>query len=397
MKDREILYLTFDGLGSPLGYSQVVRPLIALAQRGFRYRVLSMEHEADLADPARVARVRAALTSHGVAWDALPYGPDRADNVRRMLARAARLPRPRLVHCRSYLAGVVGLALRARWGTPYLFDARGYWVDERLAQGAWFNGALRLGAARFVEHRLYRNARAIVMLTDVGADDVRRHVFGRWTGVPVVTIPTCVDYDEFALRFDADVAQDARPLAGRLVLGHLGSINASYRIDVTLDLSARVLRQRADAHLLCLTPQIDEMRRLVAEHGVDPGRVTVRSVDHDRVAPWVRAMDWGLMLLESSFAKRGSMPTKLAELFASGVRPVAHGCNDDVRRWVERAGTGITLPDLDERSVARAADAIVRGVTDEGALRAGRELTRPHFDLGRGADAYAALIGEILG
>ena len=61
----EILYVTFDGLASPLGYSQVVRPLVALAERGLRYRVLSMENEADRADPARAGRVRATWGASG--------------------------------------------------------------------------------------------------------------------------------------------------------------------------------------------------------------------------------------------------------------------------------------------------------------------------------------------
>ncbi len=393
----EILYISFTGLGSPLGYSQVLRPVCALAARGLRYRILSLESAEDREDAARVAHVRARLAEHGVAWEPLPYGPDRVANVRAAITRALTLPRPHLVHARSHLAGLAALALKALRGVPFVFDTRGYWVDERLDHNAWFTNEAALSAARSVERRLYRNACAIVMLTEVAASDVRHHVFGRWTGVPVLCIPTCVDYEDFVLRSSAPVPEEARPLAGRLVLGHVGAINQAYRIDEMLDVVARVLARRGDACFVGLTRQQAELRDRIARAGIDPARTTVRSVSHDRVSGWVRAMDWGFVLREATFANRGAMPTKLGEFFASGVHPVAWGGNDDVRRWVERAGTGIALAELDEASLERAAEVIATRPIERGPLAEARERTRSHFSLASGVDAYAALLGDLLG
>lgn len=392
----EILYITFTGLGSPLGYSQVVRPLSALAARGLRYRILSLENELDLADPDFVARVRDRLEAHGIVWDALPYGPSRAANVRAAVAKVLTLPRPRLVHARGYHSALAALTLRAARGVPYVFDTRGYWVDERLDANAWFTTQLRLSTARSVERRLYRNARAIVMLTEVAASDVRHHVFGRWTGCPVRCIPTAVDYDDFAFRFGAPIPDEARPLEHRLVLGHVGSINAAYRMEETLTLARAVLDRRADAHLLCLTRQGDEMRAQLARARIDPARTTVRAVPHDRVAGWLRAMDWGFVLREDTFANRAAMPTKLGELFATGVHPIAWGGNDDVRRWVQRAGSGIALADLDAASLEAAADDIASRPIEPEPLRRARERTYEHFSLDRCVDAYEALLREVL-
>lgn len=392
----EILYITFTGLASPLGFSQVVRPVCALAERGFRYRILSLESEVDPGDDAFHRRVRAKLDAHGVAWDALPYGPDRVANVRAAVTRALTLPRPRLVHARSYLSGLAALALRVTRRVPYLFDTRGYWVDERLDNETWFTNEPALSAARAAERRLYRNASAIVMLTDVAASDVRHHVFGRWTGAPVRCIPTCVDYDEFAFRVGADLPEEAKPLQDRLVLGHVGSINHAYRIDEMLSITRRVLERREDARFLCLTRQQDEMRAHVERAGIDPARVTVRSVPHDRVAAWLRVMDWGFVLREDTFANRAAMPTKLGEFFATGVRPIAWGGNDDVRRWVQRAGSGLALAELDEETLEATATEVATSEADPATLGRARERTHAHFSLARGVDAYASLLTEVL-
>lgn len=56
-----ITYLTADGLLEPIGFSQVVRVIEALARRGWRYRVVSLERPQDLARESRVREVRQRL------------------------------------------------------------------------------------------------------------------------------------------------------------------------------------------------------------------------------------------------------------------------------------------------------------------------------------------------
>ncbi|MEZ4338035.1 MAG: glycosyltransferase [Sandaracinaceae bacterium] len=398
MSEGEILYVTFDGLGSPLGYSQVVRPVSGLAARGFRYRILSLERERDLADPDRLAKVRAHLDAAGVAWETLPYRASRTANVRAVVRRLLTGPRPRLVHARSYLSALAALTLRTARGVPYLFDTRGYWVDERLDGNAWFTSEAALSLGRSVERRLYRNAAAVVMLTEVAASDVRHHLFGRHTGVPVRCIPTLTDYEDFAFRFDgAPVPDEAAALRDRLVLGHVGAINHAYRIEEMLTMARGVMQRRDDAHFLCLTRQEDEMRALLSGAGIDVGRATVRSVSHAEIPGWLRVMDWAFVLREDSFANRAAMPTKLGELFATGVHPVAWGGNDDVRRWVQRAGTGRLLVDLDDASLEDTVADVATRAIDASPLRVARERSEPHFGLRGGVDAYAALLSEIAG
>jgi glycosyltransferase involved in cell wall biosynthesis len=393
---REVLYISFDGLASPLGYSQVVRPVCALADRGFRYRIVSFENDSVRADDGVTERVRGRLNAAGVTWDALSYGTNRAANVGRAVQHVLRGRPPALVHARSYLSAVVALCMKLARGVPYLFDTRGYWIDERLDARAWFTNDLSLSLARTVEKRLYRNAAATVMLTDVAASDVRHHLFGRWTGTPVVCIPTLVDFDDFEFRFGAPIPAEARHLQDRLVLGYVGAQNSAYRIDETLAIVRQVLAERPDAHFLCLTLQRDEMLARLRAAGIAPIRTTVRSVSHDRVAGWLRVMDWAFVLREDTFANRAAMPTKLGELFATGIHPVVWGGNEDLRAWVQRAETGLLLSSLDDERVAVAAREIVSRDIDETPLRRARARARKHFGLMNGIDLYSALLTELL-
>lgn len=395
-----ITYLTYDGILDPLGHSQVARVVLALARRGLPYRLISFERAARLADRPRVTALEAQLAAADVPWERFEYAEGGLKAFPRNAAVAIRaIARHRsttsLVHARSYVAAVVGRTLRQRFGIPYLFDARGYWVDERRETGRLFRAPPVLAAARRLERSLYEHASAMVGLTQLHVDDVEGHAFGRWRGGPTAAIPTCADYDEFTLREDAgDAPPDAR-LCGRFVIGLVGSLNFSYHSRESLELARRVLALREDALLVIATQQTEAFAALAREVGVPSERLIVRAIPHAEMPRWTRHLDVVPQLLITSHSKRGSMPTKLAELFAAGVRPIHIGCNDEVSAWVRRAGTGLVLDDVSAGSLHGAAQQVAGWRRDVALLRAGRAITAPHFSLASGVDRYVGLVGAL--
>lgn len=398
-----MLAITFDGLLQPLGYSQVARVAMGLATRGFRYTILSLERDAHLADHAHVEHVRGALAGAGIEWIAERYdegggGRAIASNVRRATVAAHRIAfgqRIDLVHARAIHAALVGRALRATRGTPYLFDVRGYWVDEQVEEGRRFQSPASYRIAKAAEAKLYADAAGIVTLTELQADDVRAGKMGPWRDRPVVCIPTCADYDEFRpvepgsprpelLR---DLPGDARTIA------IVGSMNRSYYVDETLALARMVIERDPRWHLIVLSAQREEYERAVEAAGIPRERVRIASVPHHRMADVLPHLDWGLLLLRENFAKRGSMPTKLAEFFASGVQVIQTGCSSEVSAWVRRADAGMVLPDTSTEALERAAArAIVEAGRTAGAMANARSVSAEHFSLARGIARYADIV-----
>src|SRR6185436_4684249 len=109
-----------------------------------RFTVLSLEKPSDLMDARRVNAMDRWLASHGVRWVRARHASGARGallNLSQMLARASlevQRQGTSLVHARSHLAGLVALGLRQTLDVPYLFDFRGYWIDERLDEGRWF-------------------------------------------------------------------------------------------------------------------------------------------------------------------------------------------------------------------------------------------------------------------
>lgn len=396
---RRLLYLSADGLLEPLGFSQVLRVVEGLAQRGWPYDVHSLEKSKDLQRESRVREVRARLSALGVRWSFDAYldgGSARAAlNNERALVRAASSTSFAGIHARAYHAGMAAFGAWLSRRTPYLFDARSYWFDERLEEGRWLTSPLRVAVARGIEHQLFARAAGVVTLTELQADDVRGGRFGRPQQRSVTCIPTCADFDDFRLQHAASrVPEEARAaLLGRKVLGIVGSVNRSYLVDETLELCARVLSQSPHARLLILSGQRDEYERRLERLRVPPEQVVMTRADHEAMPDWLSLIDWGMLLLNaSSPAKRASMPTKLAEFLAAGVRPVQFGCNDEVSSWVRRTGSGFVLEGVDSASLDAAARHICAAQPDEATLVRARDAASPHFSLRAGVERYEQVL-----
>ena len=404
-----ILYVTFDGLLQPLGNSQVVRYVEGLSRRGFDYTVLSMERSEDLRNVGRVDRLRQYLADRGIGWIYGEYSAggapgDAAKNMGWMAKRAIRLARERpleLIHARSYLGASVAYAVDRLIGVPYLFDIRGYWIDERLSEDRWFTNPVVHRVARALERRLYGRAAGLVALTTVSAGDVLAGRFGPWDPQkPLTVIPTCADYSRFQPgSADSSELPELQRLrdSNKLVVGYVGSINPAYHVDESLQLFRRLKERRHDAHLLAVTHQENQMSELLGRHGITASQATVISVPHSAMPAVYDLIDWGFLVIERSYARRAMMPTKLAEFFAAGVRPIYYGCNSEIRHWVERAETGVVLDNITTWELDRCARQIANRSTDQASLRRARRLTRAHFGLAAGIDAYERICRVLLG
>jgi hypothetical protein len=408
-RDHRVLYLTLDGVLEPIGYSQVARSVGGLAQRGWRYTLLSLERRSDLRDQTRRQRIANELSEVGVRWIPLEYAEGgRPWHVSRNLAvasaavlRIVRQERIELIHARSYLPGTLALALHRAMQIRYLFDFRGYWLDERVEAGRRFTNSRVLQTARVLERALFNQAAAVVSLTQLAVDDLAEgRTAPRRVDQPLCVIPTCVDYDVFNIRdqqlHTAIPADIAARLAGKLVIGYVGAINASYWTHESITLFERIRRRRPDAHLLCLTRQGEAMRQALAQQQVPASAFTIATASQDEMPHWLPWIRWGFLMLRESFAKRASMPTKLAEFFAAGVRPIHYGCNREVGDWVARCGSGHSLRALDEQEFTHAAEIVANTTYDLEVLRRARDRAEPHFSLRSGLDRYDALLTQIL-
>ncbi len=151
--------------------------------------------------------LRRELSDYGIGWLPLDYHrrppvlSTAARRVRRRLGAEDRASRrmasPTIVHVRSYVpcsdcAGWRGDAPGAR----LIFDIRGFWADERVEGGWWPAGGWLYRVAKRCERWFFREADAVVTLTQASVPQIREWVGER--GAPIVVIPTCAELDRFS-------------------------------------------------------------------------------------------------------------------------------------------------------------------------------------------------------
>jgi len=380
----KIVYLTYDGLNTPLGSSQILPYLRGLRGCSFSPTVISLE-QGSTAVPQDaeqgIARVELRYRTGGMSAHIA--------NFRAMLhelRKTIEATHPEVVVARSYLPAAIALRAKRSHRIPYIFDMRGCWVDERAMGNGRFRNPLMYRAGKRWERSLLRNADGVITLTKLHAQDlVQQRLLA--SDIPVRTIPTCADFDRFRI---AERKHD------RLVIGWIGSVNASYHVRPSLELFEKVRRRRPDAFLRCLTGQPEMMRKELLAMQIPQENYSVTSAEHREMPDRLAQMDWGLLLNENGPGKRGSMPTKLAEFFASGVRPIQYGCNPEVAELVRASGVGVILKGLSEQHLEQAATEIVEQPLDRATAEEARRHMRPYFGLESGIAAYSEILRSVV-
>jgi glycosyltransferase involved in cell wall biosynthesis len=418
---RRVLYISYDGMLEPLGESQVVAYLERLADRA-TITLLSFEKPADLADGARVSAMRVRLDRSGITWIARSYTKRppvlstafdiiRGCVVARRWARApstihaapstehaapsTQHPAPGIVHARGYVPALIALHLKRAFAARFLFDMRGFWVDEKVEAGQWSAGGLLFRVGKWCERRFFAEADAIVSLTAAGVREFPRLGHVR-AGVPVVVIPTCADLDRFQPAPAGSAESDRRRrelgIHGALVIGCVGTLSNWYLREETLSylawLSTRFERMKA---LIVTREDHDRLRADAVRAGLPADRLVLARAPFEDMPALMRLMDAGVFFIRVCFSKRASAATKLAEFLGCGVPVIINDGIGDSGDLVRASEVGVVLPDI-SRAAFEASEAAVRSLlVDRGVAARSRATAAREFSLAEGAVRYAQL------
>ncbi|MBS0602141.1 MAG: glycosyltransferase, partial [Proteobacteria bacterium] len=157
--------------------------------------------------------------------------------------------RPDVLHAHSpVLNGLAALSAARRHGLPLVYEVRAFWEDAAVDHGTTREGSLRYRATRALETFVLERADAVTTI----CHGLRRDILGR--GVPadrVTVIPNAVDVGQFGPGGQPDPALLARHgLAGKRVLGFIGSFYAYEGLDLLLDALPQIRAQAPDVQLL---------------------------------------------------------------------------------------------------------------------------------------------------
>ncbi|MCK8463449.1 glycosyltransferase [Aliiroseovarius sp. S1339] len=402
MSATRSIFVTNNGLSDHIGTAQVLPYLEGLSARGHEIACLSVEHpshqdEYEASVAPRLARAGIVHSPITRRISPLAGKLERFAIPTLMQSRLDRLVetfQPDLIHCRSYMPLGAVLPIAERRGLPYVFDMRGFWVDERCEAGIWQGPVGRSIARHFrkLETRAINGATAIVALTNDAKSVIatRRPSAGSVTSV----IPCSVDQDRF--RPDKVARAQTRLELGfsakDVVLAHLGSAGPLYQMGTTYRLLAALQALGMRARLLLIgNHSIDQHVTAAQKLGVtlNPADLTCRRVPHDDVPALLNGADIGLSFRIATKSSLGVSATKVGEYLSCGLPVISNTGIGDITSILPDRRFGLVLAHHDTAAIEHAARTIAS------APFAPRAVIRAHaagrFSLDRACDQYDAL------
>ena len=275
----------------------------------------------------------------------------------RRLAEVARLTRPDVLHAHSpVLNALPALWVGRRLGIPVIYEVRAFWEDAAVDLGTSREGGLRYRLSRALETFAFRHARHVTTIcAGLKGDIVAR-------GIPerrVTLIPNAVDVDAFEFGQAPDEALKAKlGLAGKTVVGFIGSFYAYEGLDLLLAALPQVTARIPDARVLLVGggPQESELKDLARKLGVEDHVVFAGRVPHGEVQRYYGIVDVFAYPRKSMRLTELVTPLKPLEAMAQGRLLVASDVGGH-KELIRDGETGVLFRAGD---AALLADAIIR-------------------------------------
>ena len=393
----------------PLGQSQVLPYLEGLSQKGYSISLISFEK------PNRFQKnksnIQVICDRAQINWYPQPYTKtppvlSTVRDIRKMQRLALDLHKQnsfQLVHCRSYLAALVGRVLQKKHGVKFLFDMRGFWADERIEGNIWNpKNLLYKGIYTYFkrqEKEFFSHADYTVSLTEAGKKEI--HTWGLPNQpIPIEVIPCCADLDLFSYdSIDATQKQQKWEELGlpeeAFVLSYLGSIGTWYMLEEMVDFFNVFLEEYPQAYFVFITKESPaRIHQTITSKGIPLDHIRITEASRQEVPYYLSISHANIFFIKPIFSKTASSPTKQGEVMGMGIPIICNDYVGDTGSIIRETGSGRVITSFNRASYQQVLQEfeqliqIPKTKIREGALR--------YYSLKMGVEKYSDIYNTLL-
>lgn len=355
---KTFLFVSIDGMTDPLGQSQVLPYLVGLAKQGNKIGIVSCEKKENWNTHHQV--IENITKQAGISWDYCFYKTGKPfisqqqnyNSLKKIVFRKIKENNSQtILHCRSYLAGLIGLKAKQKFNTGFIFDMRGFWADERIEGGIWSKskpiGAYLYSFFKRKEKEMLMQSDAIISLTH----KAKSIILGWNLGVnesKTTVIPCCADLNHFSketinqeqlIQLKSKFPQ----LQDKFVLSYVGSLGTWYMAYEMLEFF-KVLSQKTASIFLIITKDDESIVHEAAKkHHIDLDKLIIVSASRAEMPYYISLSDASLFFIKPSFSKSASSPTKMGELLSMEVPVITNIGVGDVDAIIKDTHCGISI------------------------------------------------------
>ncbi len=344
------LFVVDGSLDRPILYSQGLPLIKKLSENGHACWILSFEGSPP--DPKSV--LWQDLKNRGINWVPISIGSSeigarRTQVIQKGIAKAFSLCRKEsidLIHCRSYRPAIIGSVLKKIIGTSFLFDMRGFLIDEQLALGRWRQRTIKYRIARKLEKSLILNADNIIAVSALFKEIIIGFpYFPKVESGKISIVPNCVDTARFALdEVGRSNIREEMGWTNRSVLTFVGEATRLVSFSKILELFRYVKELIPTAFLaFYVYGNLHELEQL-AKSSLSPEDYCLITVKPEDIPAYLAATDVGLLFrMDNLFTQTIASPIKFAEYLAAGLPVVATKGIGDTERIINQYKVGVII------------------------------------------------------
>jgi glycosyltransferase involved in cell wall biosynthesis len=409
IKNKHVLFISYDGLTDPLGQSQVLPYLIGLSKSGYSIAIISAE-KADKYDINKTL-ITELCNAATIQWLPVFYTKkppilSTVWDMYKIYKKAIRLYNRQpyaLVHCRSYLSAIVGSILKKKTSCKMLFDIRGFWADERLDGKTWNNSnpaywlVYRYFKKKEVE--LFEQADGVISLTHNAKKEIVTQIAPKVEAEKITVIPCCADLALFdKTKISKESQHDFRKEFGiaetDFVLSYLGSVGTWYRLDEMFNFFGRLLLQKPNSKFLIISASDPAyILSVMQQQNIPRDSIIITKAARKDVAAVLSLSHCSIFFYDQVYSIKACSPTKQGEIMSLGI-PII--CNDgigDTSAILKKHEAGVIVSDFTINAYDKAINYLLTTLFDAAKIQA---AAHEEFDLVNGVNAYEKTYEKML-
>lgn len=388
---KSILFITYDGLLDPLGYSQVLPYIRGI--HGTKNAISILSFEKTSRDPSEISILDLELSRAGITWFRLSFLHGRFQGIKRILRSVclirsiAKSRHFDLIHLRAIIPALI--LLLSRLNVSYIYDIRafsGQWVDSgRLKRHSFAHILLQL-----LERSIIKHATGIVVLDESARTYLLNHY---QTSAVVSVIPTSV------APYPLSRPSSTRAFPKTLRFLFLGGARHPYLPSKALDLIYSFVRLSYNVSLDFINDNDhDYILKLCEQSQVPLHLINITRVNPSNIPLELPKYDCGICFLSEGPWINMSSPTKIGEYLMAGLHVVGLSHTQILQRLANSSHSTTTFhldADLSSLSPHTVRD-LYSSITDPRSQEDARKIASTYYSRQAAINQYRQLYASIL-
>tara|TARA_B100000575_G_C23143148_1_gene665930 strand:- start:4395 stop:5555 length:1161 start_codon:yes stop_codon:yes gene_type:complete len=385
---KNVLFLSFDGILEPLGYSQVLSYLVQLS-KGRNISILSIEKENDLNNYNHFQKILNITKENNINWQYVKYkkGKLKYFIVIYFFVKTIKIyyvNKINIIHARSYISGLLSYFLKFIFNFNFIFDIRGFWIEERVEWKLWDSKSFKYLFFKFFEKKIYNKSDIIVVLTNDAEQIIKKKILKKDTD-KIYVIPTSIKILKH--NFNKKI-KNKEP-----IFTHLGSIGTRYDFLKYLKV-LNIINDKFKIKLQIINKgEHDKIKQIIKSNNFENLDYHIEYIEPYKVLDQIKNSDFGIFFPINGFYLNGYFPTKLGEFLSLGIPVITTSINNHVNEIILSNNVGIIIDNINPNYNIILNN--IKNLIDDDQLEARcRNVAKQHFDMNKAIKKYSTIYGN---